>query len=254
MPGKALGRWLVDRTIKRRGPGSAALYALARRIVSAYENNDIHMETNGEAWLISELASRGPMVAVDIGANRGEWARYVLAAMNGGQVICYEPAPRTFGLLQAAVTDPRAVLVNAAASSKAGTLTFNINLDNDFVSSVVDLSRLHERSRYEAVPVPAVTGDDEMTRLGVERVGFLKIDAEGHDLEALDLGTAWRPAGSMFSSSSTTPLPGSPVMRWTTISAWRATAIFYAVCCPTGLRPAAITLTWTTFARPTGWA
>ena len=185
MPGKALGRWLVDRTIKRRGPGSAALYALARRIVSAYENNDIHMETNGEAWLISELASRGPMVAVDIGANRGEWARYVLAAMNGGQVICYEPAPRTFGLLQAAVTDPRAVLVNAAASSKAGTLTFNINLDNDFVSSVVDLSRLHERSRYEAVPVPAVTGDDEMTRLGVERVGFLKIDAEGHDLEAL---------------------------------------------------------------------
>ena len=64
MPGKALGRWLVDRTIKRRGPGSAALYALARRIVSAYENNDIHMETNGEAWLISESPSiSAPIVA-----------------------------------------------------------------------------------------------------------------------------------------------------------------------------------------------
>jgi len=185
MPGRALGTWLVDRTVKQRGPGSAALYALARRIVTAYENNDIHMETNGEAWLVERLARRGPMVAIDIGANRGEWARYVLAAMPGGQVICYEPAPRTFALLQAAVTDPRAVLVNAAASSKAGTLNFNFNLDNDFVSSVVDLSRLHERSRYETLAVPAVTGDAEMARLGVERVGLLKIDAEGHDLEAL---------------------------------------------------------------------
>ncbi len=78
---------LSDKTIKRRARCSHIAYQLARRVVRAFENNDVDMDTNGEKWLVTRVAASGIITAVDVGANTGEWVTSVLLAAPKAQVL-----------------------------------------------------------------------------------------------------------------------------------------------------------------------
>ncbi|MBJ3775926.1 FkbM family methyltransferase [Acuticoccus mangrovi] len=181
-PVKALLARAIDGTVKQRRLGAFALYTVARRIVRAFENHDVDMTTNGERWLQGRLAARGPVDAMDVGANRGEWVEGLLAHRTARRVVCYEPVPATFRALAARTNDPRAILVEAALSASPGSLRLNAVLDNPSISSVYDIACYQDGHPIEPIEVPATTGDREMARLGLSHLTILKIDAEGHDL------------------------------------------------------------------------
>jgi FkbM family methyltransferase len=178
-------RFLIDQTIKKRWYGSRWIYILARRIVLAYENNDVDMTTNGEYWLQAQLSSQGKVVAIDVGANQGEWTRGLLERCSDCRVYCYEPIPSTFALLQQSVTDSRAILIGNAMSDVEGVIHMHASKDNPYLSSVSDPTMWDPEARSESVDVRAVTGDAEFQRRSIDNLDILKVDAEGHDLSVI---------------------------------------------------------------------
>lgn len=175
---------LLDSVVKRRRRGAFAFFAMARRVIWAYNNEDVNIATNGERWLLRQLGRRGLVTVFDVGANVGDWVREVLDHSPTATVYCYEAIPSTFALLTAAVVDPRAHLRNRALSDKPGTLDFNASALTA-VSSVYDVHKFDSSLAISKVAVSAVTGDDECAEIGIDRIDLLKIDTEGHDLAVL---------------------------------------------------------------------
>lgn len=182
---KALLISAINKKIKARGLGAHAIYALAQRIVQAYENNDVDMRSNGERWLQTQLGKRASLVAFDVGANQGEWVTGLLRHAPNCRVFCFEPVPTTFAKLQQNVRDARAQLFNMALSSEEGTLSIYSVLNDSNVSSVHDVSLFQPDAPIEKIQVSASTGDRQMANWGVFHLDILKIDAEGHDLDLL---------------------------------------------------------------------
>ncbi len=183
---KNILRYAIDKRIKSRAAGAYPIYAFARRIVQAYENsNDVEMHSNGEHWLQARLGAMGSVVAFDVGANQGEWTQGLLRQVPNCRVYCFEPVPTTFAKLQENVHDARAQLFHLALSSAEGTIAMNSAPNSPDVSSVHDVSLFQSGARTEKIEVPASTGDRQMADLGVNHLGLLKIDAEGHDLDVL---------------------------------------------------------------------
>jgi FkbM family methyltransferase len=121
-------------------------------------------------------------VVLDVGGHLGSFTR--LALRQGARlVVAFEPEPvnracfqRTF---QQEIAAHRVVLVEAAAWSEPGELQFHVLNENSAGGSSV------RHSSGSVVTVPAVTIDDTVGRLALDRVDFIKLDIEGAERHAL---------------------------------------------------------------------
>ncbi len=123
-------------------------------------------------------------IVLDVGGHAGLFTRH---ALNHGArlVVVFEPDPLTaqcFRMnLEKELSDGSVVLIEAAAWEKPGTLHFASSPDGNSGASRV--------SEKGGVEVDAVTIDDTVRKLGLERVDFIKMDIEGAERHAL-LGAA----------------------------------------------------------------
>ena len=154
----------------RAGYGGRGIYVYRESIEPEFEH------------LAAFLGSAG--VFVDVGASVGIYT--LKAAMHyrgGGVVIALEPFAEVFEALQSNVganrlTNVRARRLCAAARSGRGTLWLNRGRP-----SLFSLARRIDGAR--GVSVETVALDDLLPREGIERVDYLKIDAEGAEEEIL---------------------------------------------------------------------
>jgi FkbM family methyltransferase len=120
---------------------------------------------------------------VDIGAHIGVFA--VQASASSDTVICYEPHPRNFGLLQ------KNIVINALSNVKAL---------RQAVSDVRGIKRLwvsekksyghtfypsKDRAFMSAIDVESVTLADVLSSNGLDHIDFLKMHCEGAELDIL---------------------------------------------------------------------
>ncbi len=131
------------------------------------------------------------LVMIDIGANEGVTIRRMLDEFPRGTVYAFEPAPETYQLLCRNVAgDGRVRTFALAAGSRNGTVDFHVT-ENNWCSSVLQPSNLGKRyygdwyNTRRTVQARVVRLDDWAKGEGVERVDFLKVDAQGYDLEVL---------------------------------------------------------------------
>jgi FkbM family methyltransferase len=130
--------------------------------------------------------------AIDIGANTGEVAGHLLEA--GYTVYAFEPEPSTFAKLsQKAASNPRLHPFNFAIGSSESTMALHIAAnagsgehDVSQFSSLVEHPMLEDCAFSKEIPVTVRTlasliRDGELP----EKVGLLKIDTEGFDLEVI---------------------------------------------------------------------
>ena len=129
------------------------------------------------------VAVRAGDIVVDAGANIGLFTR--LALDRGARtVIAFEPEPGNAACLKASfqreLQSGQVILVEAALWELTTRLQFSLPLTGDhFMGSVViDASA-------DKIWVPAITLDEALAQLQVERVDFIKMDLGGAQREAL---------------------------------------------------------------------
>lgn len=135
---------------------------------------------------IRAVLSRLPpgTVAVDVGANKGAYLYWLRCTVGGaGKVFAYEPQPRLAQYLQSvcAVMKWRNVIVrDCALSDWTGISTLYVPGRSEspgasLERAVVETTLSHS---YKCV---VDTLDHQL--LGIDRVDFLKVDVEGHELQ-----------------------------------------------------------------------
>lgn len=123
---------------------------------------------------------------IDVGAHLGVFTRFALEH-GAGRVVAFEPEATNLACLDKTFADEieadRVVVVAAAAWHSRTTLKFKepkaTNTGEGRVSDVAELAG------YDVVEVPAVTIDEVVDELGLERVDFIKMDIEGAERHAL---------------------------------------------------------------------
>lgn len=132
-----------------------------------------------ETGIVKQVMKPGG-VFVDVGAHIGYYT--VMAAdLVGptGRVYAFEPAPENFATLMANIGPRQNVIAfPMAASSKAGQIDFYISRTNSGDNRVACPDYQHDK-----IKVMACRLDDTVPE--PERIDFVKIDTQGHELAVL---------------------------------------------------------------------
>lgn len=149
---------------------------------SSYENFADELKRSLRGYLASRPLRPGDIV-VDCGAYVGEFTLYAAAAVgSSGAVIAFEPDPCVFRKLEANIklnsfSNVRAL--NKGVWSEDGRLKF-------VGDSVKGYSFMSAENDEAAISVPVVSLDNELGRMGVSKVDFIKMDIEGAEVKALE--------------------------------------------------------------------
>jgi FkbM family methyltransferase len=124
-------------------------------------------------------------VAIDVGANLGEWAVPMAKAVGAsGHVLCFEPNPPVAEALARTLRINnlrQARVLQGALSSHASTAQLIVEIENS------GRSRLGSPAAGErAVSVETRRLDDALAGLGLLRVDLIKIDVEGHERDVIE--------------------------------------------------------------------
>jgi FkbM family methyltransferase len=119
-----------------------------------------------------------PKVAIDVGAHLGSFT--LLLARYAKTVAAVEPDPRAVGILASAISANRLsnVVVFPYACSSSDGKKLSLKLKGGGKSCIVLSPGGH-------VTVKTITIDTIVEALRLEKVDFLKVDVEGHELEVL---------------------------------------------------------------------
>jgi FkbM family methyltransferase len=156
--------------------------SLSERFLRAYGNVNYRLSTNGEERAVASLSTDVIGVAFDVGAYQGEWTTMVRRHHPHVLVHCFEVSPMVAEKLAVQFAGVDGIVVNRfGLGSGSGPRTLHVN------DRLPDQTSLVERpdSDTRAVEVQIRSGDDYIREHAIERVDFLKIDAEGHDLEVV---------------------------------------------------------------------
>jgi len=119
-------------------------------------------------------------VAVDVGANLGEWSVPLAKAVGpNGRVLCCEPNPSVAAALAATLAInnlAQARVIPAALSAADG--------DGHLVVHAADTGLAHLADA--GIPVRLRSLDSLLVELGFDRLDLLKIDVEGHEARVLE--------------------------------------------------------------------
>jgi FkbM family methyltransferase len=139
-------------------------------------------------YVKAQLArSKKPIVVFDIGANVGEYTLSVLGCFGSDALIhAFEPSTQAFDALKAAVAGMGTVkLHNIGFGDEEGTLDLFYDHPGSSTASVYQQRPDHACPTRFHETVQIKTVDDFCREENIERIGFLKIDVEGHEMKVL---------------------------------------------------------------------
>jgi FkbM family methyltransferase len=157
-----------------------------------YMNFSEDFKLTGEKELLKLLQKRKPIrLALDIGANRGQWAEMALLT-SVEKVISFEPQVIPFNVL-AALSDiypQRLEVHNFALGELDQTLKMHVHDSSSelsFISSeITKLPLLSGRtSIFQEINIKTLDGLYNQDKEKFTEVDFIKIDTEGHEFETL---------------------------------------------------------------------
>lgn len=134
--------------------------------------------------------SRQRLTVIDAGVQDGHTAKQYLDAFPNCRVIGLEPDDTNFATSSAALAPygARAELVKSALSASSGTSTLQVNAHSGTHSLLEIGDTRHwdgEAATVKRHEIPTTTIDDLCAQRGVLIVDILKMDIQGHELEAL---------------------------------------------------------------------
>jgi FkbM family methyltransferase len=141
--------------------------------------------------VVSGLARSGfnPSMIIDGGANRGEWASGVRSVFPDTHIHLIEPLPRCVACLREIAAADGRMTVHPYAVTTPGCAEVKFNLvGDDGMSTGAQVALPGEQLSHEMV-LPASTIDALLERV-IEPGALLKLDLQGHEIEAMRGGAA----------------------------------------------------------------
>ena len=117
-------------------------------------------------------------MSLDIGANRGVYS--YLMRKHSQAVIAFEPNPFYANFVRKALKDVK--VIEAAISDHDGTSVLRVPLSEP----IAGMGTIEAENTLDQVPVQQITISLlTLDSLKLDKIGFMKIDVEGHELAAL---------------------------------------------------------------------
>lgn len=168
-------------------------YRIWYRECSGFSTLEVYHEIFREDnhFLLPEFSSRGEKVIIDIGANEGFYALKIKVHNPDCRLICVEPNPYLFEVLQRNLDSNRiqnVTTVNKALAAEKGTARFEIIKQIGPIGGrdlkLVNRPWLKEEF-IQMINVETETIDELFLRFEIKEVGILKVDVEGMELDVL---------------------------------------------------------------------
>lgn len=156
-----------------------------------------HPQQSGEQFVIGFIANRWPPetrpVIFDVGANVGLYTKELRTAFgDSARIWAFEPGVSTFRALEAEFSGAGNIhLRNVGLSDREGAATLHLSDERSKLASLHDTStRLAGLGRPVTLEesVRLTTLDQFCAAEGIDRIHFLKLDVEGHELNVLNGG------------------------------------------------------------------
>lgn len=120
----------------------------------------------------------------DVGANNGNWSCFIRKEYPKSKIFLFEPLPACQKII-ADMNIPNSELIPMAVSSENG-------LTKLYITQASGISSLHERNDsyfadriFSAIDVQTVMLDSVIENYNLRNIDFVKMDIEGHELEAM---------------------------------------------------------------------
>lgn len=146
---------------------------------------------SGEGWVASWIAQNTqnqPVITVfDVGANIGGYSRMICQTFPAQtQVFAFEPSARTFAALSQNISDARVKRQNIGLSDAKATLPLFTPDPLSGQASVYEREVSHLDQKFVSVETISLeTLDQFCADQGIDRIDFLKMDVEGHEMSVL---------------------------------------------------------------------
>ena len=155
-------------------------------LTNVIQNNNFNGIINGENWLREKFLSCS--VYVDIGYNKGEWSQYIANRNKSSKIYAFDPCNDVVKKFQyEKVEFPNIKLEQLALSNKDGLIDFydygEMNGCNSLSKRDMDFPDSINPSIYQ---VSVTSLDKWALKNNLKHIDFLKIDAEGEDLNILE--------------------------------------------------------------------
>ncbi|HWN10313.1 MAG TPA: FkbM family methyltransferase [Pyrinomonadaceae bacterium] len=153
------------------------------------------IETSGETWVLStivpNISSDAPVV-FDVGANVGDYSLLVKRFMPSAQVHAFEPANATYQQLVAHLKGSQGIKpYNIGFSDSEKTVElFSYEIQGQQASLLASIdqrlpTQVVQVSRSASEQITVKTIDAFCKENAIDRIDFLKLDVEGHELAVL---------------------------------------------------------------------
>ena len=125
-------------------------------------------------------------MAVDVGANVGNWAAALLECDAQARVYCFEPSQHAFEQLQRRFRDdPRVSPINAGLSDREGAATLWADAPGSGLGSLSRRRLDHFGIGFDHHEVVDMVSLDAWSREATVKPNLLKMDVEGHEMSVL---------------------------------------------------------------------
>lgn len=177
---KKLFSWI---THQKNNSIGVVLGRITKTISHALENKNNDNNLSGE-YRIWEVLKNQPIHTIfDVGANVGEWSKYIAGKLPDAEIHTFEPVEETCKRLKGnTISLPTLKVNNFALSDKKEEIQFNYYPSGSYFSSIYNNQLGKEAQK---LTIACVTGDDYCLENGINQIHFLKIDTEGSEHKVL---------------------------------------------------------------------
>lgn len=152
-----------------------------------YGSYTLEDEAELASLFIEKNSDSYPHVVIDAGANCGNWAKALLRRTKVDKLIMIEPSKVHLGSLQQIQSATSGIIIEKVAlGSQGGWCELYSDFEGSGLASVYERDLSHiGRKMYPVEKVEMTTLDRLFEKYSLEKVAFLKLDLEGHELQAL---------------------------------------------------------------------
>lgn len=165
---------------------------LLKKITEALGYRMVHRTVRWGVELIDDLpkAVGDPTqfkTVFDVGANRGQTLQRFLKDFPQATIYSFEPLPASFEILKkiAAQYPSRAKAFELGISSEPGEMKLRVFADSEKCTLETELQDSLRGGDSEIITRPVESLDQFCAKNGVDEIDLLKMDVEGHEMQAL---------------------------------------------------------------------